>query len=265
MQFDPRYKPRQFGKDSLAAGVSGNEYFESMQYIITPGRTRRWIPAFYSNDAQLRAVLAKAVINYSFHGARVPENLSTDLANLQRLATEQQVRVENSIRYWNATIEHLNAVRNVGSYVTLLAAISYRAWRLGWHDKDIAESVGLTRRGVTEIIGRLVLYGKEMGFETYATRKGGHESNCDYVAVVALWTAGMSTNEIAKELRCHRRSVRHTLRLAGVYVMKRRCGCGVPLKQKKNQRGCPECDKKRGREYMRFRREQAWLKTVAWG
>jgi hypothetical protein len=264
MQFDPRYKPRQFVKDSLAAGVSGNEFLE-MHRINTPGRTRRWIPAFYSNDAQLRAVLAKAVINYSFHGAPVPENLSTDLANLQRLAMEQQVRVENSIRYWNATIEHLNAVRNVGSYVALLAAISYRAWRLGWHDRDIAASVGLTRRGVSEIIGRLVLYGKEMGFETYAARNGGPESNCDYVAVVALWTAGMSTNEIAKELRCHRRSVRHTLRLAGVYVRDRHCGCGVPLRQKKGQRVCPRCYTKRNREYQRQRREQAWLKTVAWG
>jgi hypothetical protein len=255
MQFDPRYKPRQFGKDTLAAGVSGNEFYNSMSRVYAPGRTQRWIPAFYTNDAQLRAVLAKAVIGYIVRSARVPENLNTDLANLQRLALGRQVRVEEAEHCWNATIEHLNAVRTAGSYLALLAAISYRAWRLAWHNRDVAESIGLTAEGVKRILRRLVLYGEEMGFETYKPRKDAGKGNCDYVGVMALWTAGLTTRQISRELRCSIGGVKHTLRMAGVYVWNRNCGHGISLRQYKDgHRRCPECIRIYQREYQRDRR-----------
>jgi hypothetical protein len=256
MQFDPRYKLRQFGKDSLAAGVDGKEFYNFMHHVNAPGRTQRWIPAFYSNDAQLRAVLAKAVVAYSFRSRRVPENLSTDLANLQRIAIERQVRVEDAEHSWNATIEHLNAIRTAGSYLALLAAISYRAWRLGWHDRDVAEAVGLTEKGVARILYRLVFHGEEMGFETYKRRSdAGEKSNCDYVAVIALWTAGRSIPKIANELKCSAYAVRHILRVAGVYVWNRYCNHGALKLYSDGKRRCRECRKKYLHDYHQRRKK----------
>ena len=262
-QFD--HRPKQHSEDMLDASLTYDELHNSGSVFKTVGRSEIYRPAFYTNDAQLRAVLARAVVSYAFRSKRVPDNLQTDLISLQRIAIERQSRVEEAHQLWNATVEHVNAVRQAGSYIALLAAISYRAWRLGWHTEDIANEQGMTTGGVKRILIRLCEYATELGFQTY-DRKQAYRGP-DAVEVICLWRSGLTIPTIAEQLKCSPASVRHLLRLKkDMYVWNRNCSHDVPLKMGSwGKRFCPECNRIRQRESQRRYRLEAFLKTVAWG
>jgi len=255
-----------FHKDTREAELTYEELHQSGHTIRVVGRSKTYIPEFYTNDSQLRAVLAKAVVGYCFRSTRVPDNLATDLVNLQRIALERQSRVEDANRLWNATVEHINAVRASGSYLALIAGISYRAWRLGWHDQDIANELGMTKAGVGRILRRLVRYAEELGFQTYAHRK---LRDLNPERVHELWNQGRTVSQIVVELKTCADTVRHILRLKNVFVWNRNCGHDVPLKQGRGQQFCPVCYNDYQREYQRKKRKREadlkFVKTVAWG
>lgn len=169
-QFDHRYRKGQWAKDSLAAQVTSDELVGGMQAFRAAGRTTRWIPAFYANDAQLRAVLAQAVIGYCFGGGRVPSDVAGDLKTLTMIASERLADLESGRKAWNVTMNHLAAVQEAGSYLAFIAGISYRAWRLRWHSPDIARESGITVHSVSKILNRLVMYAERFGFPTYRPR-----------------------------------------------------------------------------------------------
>ena len=92
--FDYRFRKGQLAKDCLEAQVTSDELID-MQAFRATGRTTRCIPAFFANDAQLRAVLAQAVIGYCFRNGRIPSGISEDLKTLTEFALQEQADIES--------------------------------------------------------------------------------------------------------------------------------------------------------------------------
>ena len=163
------YQPGRIHRDALAAHLDPSELAQCGR-IYARGRTQRWIPTFYANDKQLRAVLVQAVIGYAFGGGRIPSEVATDIETLTRLALDRQADKESGEKAWNVSMQHLAACRDAGSYLAMIAAVSYRAWRLRWHAPTIAQEMGLSQRGVHRILQTLVCYAERLGFPTYKPR-----------------------------------------------------------------------------------------------
>ena len=234
--FDHRYRKGQYHEDMREASLTSEQIHESGHIIFAPGRTIRWIPAFYANDAQLRAVLVQAVIGYCFRAGRIPSNLADDLKVLTAIALEEQADIRSGHKAWNVTMQHLAAIQEAGSYLAFIAGISYRAWRLRWHSKDIALESGITIKSVADILCRLVMYAERLGFPTYKPR----------------WVESRQPKVIRKKYQCPH---------------------GQDLEQRPY---CVECRREYQKDYFkrnpdyykrRYERKQLerFIKSVAWG
>jgi hypothetical protein len=279
-QFDPRMRKIGTFKKAAQANLSGDDLANSMHLGWAPGRTRRWIPQFANNDAQLRSVIAHTTISYVFHSKQVPPGIEIDLANLKRLADSRQAHWQSladgsANRYWEAVASHLRSVADAGGYMELIAAVSYRAWRLRWHDKDCASQMGLKAHTTRDILGRLVQMADRLGYTTYEPRSDAR-MRVTPETVAMMWENGAPVGDIAAILSCHPTLVRHHLRKLGLHVWAKGRGrrakgtscrkCGTPYDtDSRGQQMCPECTRRRLRAWHSKRSEQAFLKTVAWG
>jgi hypothetical protein len=248
----------------------------SMQVVRTTGRTNRWIPAFVANNSQLRCVILHATIGYVFRGGKVPATVQTDLQHLKELADRRQALVQgfvnaDELSYWNRLAQTVNATERAGGYMALLAGVTYRAWRLRWHDREIADSLGLKPKAVAGIRERVVRYAKFLGYETNPPKRIKPDARAELA--IYFWQQGRSLSQIAKSLPATRQFVRDVLGKAGLYKAYShgefcpKCSTPYTIRRacRKQQRICVTCLRKSNCEAMRKWRQQAFLKTVAWG
>ena len=197
-----------------------------MHTIHAVGRTRRWIPEFAFDDGQLRSTIIHCTLAYIFRGKKVPADVETDLAYLKKLASDRQAWVESCAQgslsaHWQACEEYITAVANCGGYMEMLAAIAYRAWRLRWHDRDIAATLAMQTESVKRNRIRMVKYAERLGFPTYERRKDVTENEV-HELIARMFSHNATVDLIAAVLGRSCVFVRHSLRLQGLYVRRKR-------------------------------------------
>jgi hypothetical protein len=246
--------------------VDHNEFKSRMGTFRAPGRTRRWTPEFVFNDAQLRCVLMHATVGFCFRSGTPPQEVLSNLEKLKELAARRQDREralaadDQEISYWNKLAQTINARDQAGGFMQVAAGISFRAWRLNWHDDAIAAEMELTAEAVKKIRHRLLDYGRRLGFATYVPRRDKARKLIDLTTIQHLHSLGADVFQIAKTLQCSARAVQLALNV------ERTCPkCGSRYEQSKQHRICRKCTRKYQAAFARKRREEAWLKTVAWG
>jgi hypothetical protein len=160
--------------------LTWNEFKSGTHVESQIGRSPRWIPAFAADEFQFRSVLVQAVVQYVFRGHNVPQTVSNDLGYLRALAADSFTR-ECFGRAWDDSyfavmIGHIQAVKKAGGILQMLAAIMYRAWKLHWHDSEIAEELGLTAPAVAKQRAKLLRIAKKLGYPTYPPTKRRRET-----------------------------------------------------------------------------------------
>ena len=214
-----------------------------MHQFNAPGRTRRYTPEFAADDAKLRTVLIHATLGYIFRTGKVPPDVLTDLEFLKQLAANRAAWAEacaagSLSAHWSACEEFIVATANCGGYMQMLAAIAYRAWRLNWHDSEIAASLAMTIQSVTDTRTRLLRYAERLGFATFAPRKGN--VRVDDALVARMWSNRATVALIAEVLGCCAKVVRHSLRKQGLYARRpgnRNRGIDLEKKRARQRRG----------------------------
>jgi len=175
------------------ARVLNHNEFGSVFY--SPGRSQRWIPEFAANEGQLKSVLVHAAVSYIFRSKKVPEDIATDLEYLKRLANDrhaQEVALHDGSgnEHWNRMSEHLRAVGNAGGYLQLTAGISYRAWRLGWHNKEIGDVMGMKGIAVNGVIVKLLRIAETLGYPTRPRRRDKPKHVRGVDDILLMWDEG---------------------------------------------------------------------------
>jgi len=206
-----------------------------------------------NNEAQFKSVLIHSTIGYIFRNRKVPADIATDLEYLKRLAKdrtefEKATADGSSNDHWNRMQGHIAAVSNSGGHMQLTATVMYRAWRLGWHSREIANEMGMTERAVVDILIKLARIADVLGYPTYPRRNDRQKNVRAVDDIIELWNAGETVDRIASQLRCTPVLVRRVLKKRGLYVWRR---------QKRRKTG-PN-PKLKALAEMRF------IKTVAWG
>jgi DNA-binding CsgD family transcriptional regulator len=189
-QFANGRRPRNDGELSL-----GQEFLnKSISVFTSVGRSKRWIPEFSANNPQLQIVLACTADSF------------------------------NKASRKNATYaqhpDFLRAVNKAGSYIALLGAVAYLAWRLRWHGYEISEELLLTQNQVTHILLRLCRFAKHCNFPTLAM-PGKSQAKATPEQIAALWNQGRTITEIAEELGHGRFFVTEHLKLLRLYKDRR--------------------------------------------
>jgi hypothetical protein len=261
-QFDKGIqRPGSFSNDAAVGGVDSKDLAHSMSRFSASGRTRRWIPEFAYNNAQLRCVLMSATMNYCFHG-KTPPGVEHDLELLKEMAAQRQARLasfadQTEILHWNRMAQTIHAAGKSG-YMALIAGISYRAWRLRWHDSDIAREAGMTTTAARDLRRRLVHCAEVLGFPTHPKKRNDLAPRITKEIVVAMWEMhSMTTHGIARALNCAPHLVNRLLKIAGVYVPNRRrravlCSiCQSPREQRKSGLFCRKCSARRSLASLR--------------
>ncbi len=241
------------------AGVASNELAGSMNTFRRVGRTRRWIPEFATDDGKFRSVIIHATLGYIFRAEKVPADITTDREYLKELASDRQAWVEAIAdgrldEHWQQMEQYIAAIRGCGGFMQLIGAVAYRAYRLRWHDKDIAGSLAMTTESVRAIRLRLLKYAERLGFPTYERRKDVTTAAV-HELIGAMWSQRATVDLIAAIIGRSCPFVRHSLRVQGLYVRRKRPS---PLSDLERRRA-------RARRGRRAWRERQFLKTVAWG
>jgi hypothetical protein len=232
--------------------------FKEMHVIRSVGRPRRWIPEFATDDGQLRSVIIHATLGYIFRAGKVPADITTDREYLKELASDRQAWAEAMVSgslnaHWQSMEQYIAAVRGCGGYMEMLGAVAYRAYRLRWHDEDIAASLAMTTVSVRTIRFRLLRYAERLGFTTYERRKDVLPAAV-HELIASMWSQSATVKQIAANLGSSGQFVRHSLRMQGLYGLRHpRRGCDLEKRR--------ACARKATRTY----RERQFLKTVAWG
>lgn len=227
--------------------------FSGAHSVRQIGRTARWVPEFVNNDGQFKSVLVHATVAYIFRGGRLPDNIIADLEYLKAMADDRaaddRALVDGSANaHWAKMFEHVNAVENCGGYMQLTSAVMYRAWKLGWHSREIGDEMGMKQLAVTTILVKLVRIAEGLGYPTYPRRRDKPDKVRGVDEIIELWNAGETVTRIAKKLVCSQVKVRRVLKAWKLYTYKR---------QKPKKRGTNPAAK----AYW----EKQFLKTVAWG
>jgi hypothetical protein len=264
-QFAGRRPGKSFNKEASKLGFATTKegYADGAHYFTIVGRSTRWIPPFVNNPAQLQAVLAEAAVRYAFQSKQVPPDLERTLANLKQLADDKTAYVKTLVQandYWNKVSTTLEAYEGAGGYLDTIAAVSYRGWRLRWHNPDIESHMGLRKDAARDILVRLMAIAQEMGFEVYEPR-----SHRDVEEVVAgMWKNGAHVGLISALLEIPARQVRQVLRKLGLYTWRRHPGkgrrthckvCGEPMVARYRKDGtfkqmeCRRCTAAAGARY----------------
>ena len=208
------------------AQVDYQEFKTGWHSINTPGRTRRWTPEFAFDDSQLRAVIIHATLGYIFRKGRIPEDVKLDLVYLKELAANRQKWVEacaqdSLSQHWQAMEEYITAVRGCGGYMEMLGAVAYRAWRLNWHDRDIAASLAMQSESVKRVRLTLLKYAQRLGFPTYERRPDAAPQEV-HELIARMFRNGATVALVAAILSRSIPFVRHSLRVSGLYALRDR-------------------------------------------
>jgi len=60
---------------------------------------------------------------------------------------------------------HVESIEHAGSYAALLIAIAYKAWRLRWDSKTIAEELGIGHSAVRQHLSRMRMTARWLGLK----------------------------------------------------------------------------------------------------
>lgn len=221
---------------------SGLVFNDGKRVFNAVGRTKRWIPQFINNDSQHRCVLMEATVSWAFHGRSTPPEILRDLEALKDFASQHQGRRRElgcsnaEMVHWNKMAAIINAVDQAGGYMQLLAGISYRAWRLRWHDEDIADHFQLSTETVKQIRLRLIAFAQRLGFETYSPRPEFVEARDARQALIrTLWQQGRTVSQIAEQVPCCRREVYFVLHKDKAHERR--------VSERSGVENCPKCGK----------------------
>jgi hypothetical protein len=131
-------------------------------------RNAKWIPPFALDAEKLRLVLRVRGWAAAYGGMK-RFNPEIPYAMIDAMATARALRPTN-IKSCETSKEnnskHREAVRRAGTYLSLHAAIAFRAWRLGQNSVEVAAEIGLTPVNVRVSLERLKRIARELGFDT---------------------------------------------------------------------------------------------------
>jgi hypothetical protein len=223
--------------DQLHGTFTYQDYQTKGVHVIKrTGRTESSIPAFATNDLQLKSVIAHAAITYIYRSKKPPEQIVDDLKYLDRLARERHSKeLQIDAERWQHMEEHFAAIDSAGGYLPLLGAIAYRAWRLRWHNRDIAFSLATKPAAVQHILDKLQRIAVLLGFRTvqrserrqaWLAKKAGVDE-----AIISAWKDGKTTGQIVRDLHVTPTRITNLLRWHGLYTWRKRVirpGCKRP-------------------------------------
>jgi len=144
--------------------LSAMSYAETQRVGVVLNSTRdpRWIPAWAASDEQVRRVLLlKAWRTLQTH-CPLPSGIPPRM--IDRLATECSINHAQA----SGDEAHVNAVRKAGSYLALMAALVYRAYRLGMDSTSIAQETGMNPPAVRVALKSLNDCARKLGLETFS-------------------------------------------------------------------------------------------------
>lgn len=162
-----------------STGISFDDY-SRMQTHRHSSKPAAWVPPFAMNDSQLQKVLLIRAWCY-VNGPRrlpIPDPASINREEINRAATAKvlrgyTIRPDAPAIQHQAHAMHLESVRRAGGYLQLLAAIAFRAWRLGMDSVAVAESLGTSPQAVRVHLWRFRDAAKDLGFEV---GRAGHSA-----------------------------------------------------------------------------------------
>lgn len=141
-------------------------------------RRRHFTPAFANNDAQLRLVLAQRAWSFVHPQSRVPDDVACDREKLEKLCAEKiardRKRFDARSPYDPQWVNLGHAVltgEKRGGYLGLRARVAILSWRLGWDCCTIAEDCQMSPQLVRQILCRLCVIARGLGFETFTRHK----------------------------------------------------------------------------------------------
>lgn len=201
-----------------------------------PLRERRWIPAFAASNEKLRWVLLHKAWSY-IHNKHTapPDDWKTVNAAATKKALELlQVGFQQCPEHKrDESVAHVAAVKQAGSYLALLAAIAYRAWRFREDSVAIAEALHITPQAVRVNLQRLCNVARSLGYETFPRHRSFgrlrpvQRDSCKYnvkfnkARIISLYEAGRCVSEIAQAIGYPKKTgnnrVRDVLKRAGIY------------------------------------------------
>ncbi len=138
-----------------------------------------YTPEFSKNDGQLKLVACQQGYDYIsashsgtarfYNSERVPNGFLLNRESLEALAnkaTEARKKYNQSKQQINLH-RHISWCQRHGGYVTLRAAVAYKAWRLSKDAHTIAGEMGLNQPAVRQMLNRLCKVARRLGLETF--------------------------------------------------------------------------------------------------
>jgi hypothetical protein len=156
--------------DFESTGI-GYDDLRAMQTDDTPyRRIKKWIPPFAMNTAQLQYVLRVRGWTMAYGGTRqfnpaIPYALLDAAATARVLRPIKIVKDDPDEKQKRMHEAHVAAVRRAGTYLSLQAAIAYRAWREEQNSIEIAESLGITPVTVRASLDRMKNIARSLGYD----------------------------------------------------------------------------------------------------
>lgn len=208
--------------EELGYGQNGVDRGECEGYAYRPKKSKQYIPAFAANDRQLQAVILHASVKYCFRNKPIPPDFVPDLETIVRLAKERhaddRAKVDNSQKLLEQRIyRNIVAVEQCGGYVSMIAAVAFRAWRLLWPNSVIADELGMTHEAVEGVGQMLIAYAEELGFETYQHPAHRGRVKVDVDTIAAMFVQGHNVQSIRRILGHDEETIRRALKKAGLF------------------------------------------------
>jgi hypothetical protein len=139
-------------------------------------RHKDCVPPFAHDTEQLKKVLMLRALRYLRGTTPIRELHNADWEQLNRRATEKalrgyKIRSDAPRVQHEMQARHRASVRRAGGFLQLLAAIAYRAWRLGQDSVAVGESLGISPVNVRATLQRLRDSARQLGFDVGLDRR----------------------------------------------------------------------------------------------
>lgn len=145
----------------VSTGISYEDAHGMSTHVAPYARNAKWIPPFALDTEKFRHVLM--VRGWVMAHSGKPFNPEVSYERIDAIAT---VRVLSKYRTPIPEYEkNAAAVRRAGTYLSLQAAIAYRAWRQGQNSVEIAEALGITPVSVRQSLARLKRIARIIGYD----------------------------------------------------------------------------------------------------
>jgi hypothetical protein len=168
-------------------------------------RYKDCVPPFALNTEQLKKVLMVRALRYLRSNSPGDAVHKADWHQLNRRATEKalrgyEIRPDAPRVQHEMLAKHRRAVIRAGGFLQLLAAVAYRAWRLGQDSVAVAESLGIQPCNVRGILQRIRTTARDLGLDAGVdrrseTRKRADEKRLRRMAVQAAKKASVDKPE----------------------------------------------------------------------